>query len=408
MRTKSEARFGFAAGRFGVRVLFGLSLAVATLLGPSTARAAIWPDSWTKGQKTLLYIRVDFANNPGEPVSVADAQAAMNQVDAFVRKSSYGQTSVATTVTPLLRVPNFGIGNLVENARVAAAAAGFPTANYDLEIVAYKSPDGLKQSTGMPARKGIILRNCYDAVSTAISVLQNLGATPAYMTSEAGVYRVSQFLPAVLFDIMGRGDGLEDDVRGFAKYHWLGWIPESEVAAVPSSDIGSLPSSGTYRIQAIDEAVTSGLHLLQIKRTYAETYWLDFRPNADGGTNPWLLNGVCISWVGGARDAELRDMGPYTAQDATMSLDGIRKSRQDAPLVIGRTFTDRSAPAAPIHITPIRKGGTTPESIDVVVNVGDFAGNRAPAVVVGASAATFADGAAVSFAAAASDPDGDA
>ena len=72
---------------------------------------------------------------------------------------------------------------------------------------------------------------------------------------------------------------------------------------------------------------------------------------------------------------------------------------------IGRTFSDMNAG---VHVTPIGKGGTTPESIDVVVNLGAFSGNQAPSLSINPSAINVAINAAVNFTATANDPDGDA
>ena len=77
----------------------------------------------------------------------------------------------------------------------------------------------------------------------------------------------------------------------------------------------------------------------------------------------------------------------------------------DSTLIIGRTFSDS---LAGLHVTPIAKGGTMPETIDVVVNVGAFPGNRAPALSLAASTQTPSVSQVVTFTATASDPDADA
>jgi hypothetical protein len=83
---------------------------------------------------------------------------------------------------------------------------------------------------------------------------------------------------------------------------------------------------------------------------------------------------------------------------------GSTDGKNDAAIVIGRTFSDR---VTGIHITPVGKGGTSPESLDVVVNLGLFPADQPPVVNVSPSALTAATGAALTFTATASDPDGD-
>ncbi len=71
--------------------------------------------------------------------------------------------------------------------------------------------------------------------------------------------------------------------------------------------------------------------------------------------------------------------------------------------MIGRTFSDAQAG---IHITPVAKAGTTPEAMDVVVNVGAFPGNLPPTLTLNASATTITAGGTVNFTADADRPGG--
>lgn len=100
-----------------------------------------------------------------------------------------------------------------------------------------------------------------------------------------------------------------------------------------------------------------------------------------------------------AKRARRRD-DPKQARRFRLPVDG----KTDAALVIGSTFSD---PFADIHITPIGKGGTTPESLDVVVKIGSPPGNQAPTLTLSASVLNVAPATPVNFAADASDPDGD-
>jgi hypothetical protein len=111
--------------------------------------------------------------------------------------------------------------------------------------------------------------------------------------------------------------------------------------------------------------------------------------------NKWLMSGAGIRRaLNGNQRSELLDATP-----------GSTDGKNDSALVIGRTFSDSSAG---IHVTPIGKGGTVPESLDVVVNLGTFPGNINPSVTVSASGTEVAVNTTIAFTAAAFDANGDA
>ena len=76
------------------------------------------------------------------------------------------------------------------------------------------------------------------------------------------------------------------------------------------------------------------------------------------------MSGAGLRWAqNGNQKSQLLDTTP-----------GSTDGKNDAALVIGRTFSDKRRG---IHITPVGKGGTSPESLDVVVNLGSFPGELA-------------------------------
>src|SRR5262249_18307272 len=79
--------------------------------------------------------------------------------------------------------------------------------------------------------------------------------------------------------------------------------------------------------------------------------------------------------------------------------------KEDAAVVVGRTFTD---PGAGVHITPVGCGADGPSAwLDVQVNLGAFAGNQPPELSIEVDPPNPAPGALVHFHATATDPDGD-
>jgi len=190
------------------------------------------------------------------------------------------------------------------------------------------------------------------------------------------------------FDTMG--------AAGAGAYHFnaryksiLNWIPPEGYLTASNS--------GTFRVFAHDVITSSNqIRGLRVPRNSTKNYWVEFRQKWTGNT--WLMNGASIRRADNANNnnpgAELLDLTPN-------SPDG----KNDSALLIGRTFSDAGAG---VHITPVGKGGTSPESLDVVVNLGTFAGNGAPSLTINASSTAVAVGAPVTVTASASDPNGDA
>src|SRR6185295_4081422 len=74
------------------------------LLDPSASIAA---SSWTQGNKTTLIINVKFSDQADTTAhSLASLQTMMTGCDAFMQANSYGTSSMTSTFTPLLVLPN--------------------------------------------------------------------------------------------------------------------------------------------------------------------------------------------------------------------------------------------------------------------------------------------------------------
>src|SRR5439155_27252313 len=133
------------------------------------------------------------------------------------------------------------------------------------------------------------------------------------------------------------------------------------------SETLTVTSNNTYRIYAHDDATSTGLRGLRIAKWGTTNYWVEFRQKFT--SNKWLMNGAGLRWAqNGNEKSQLLDTTP-----------GSTDGKNDSAIIIGRTFNDE---VSAIHITPIGKGGTSPESLDVVVNLGSFPGNLPPTVDV--------------------------
>ena len=162
-------------------------------------------------------------------------------------------------------------------------------------------------------------------------------------------------------------------------------------------DFTEVKHSGVYQIYACDMPGAPGSRGLRIRGDDGQIYWVEFRQLIS--ENPYLMNGVrilkCNADESGKADMTLSllDMTPGSAAGGT-----------DAPLLLGRTFSDEGAG---FQITPVAKKGTTPESLDVVVNLGRHAGNHPPELRLTASTRTPGVGETVTLKAMANDADDD-
>ena len=355
-------------------------------LGPLSER--------TEGEKEVLYIRVDFSDLEGEPVSEAAAQKTLDEdTDQFFQDGSYQKTSLVGTLTPVLRMPQTaawykanGDSRLLTDARAAALAAGFDTAGYDLDIVAFKKIFDGYSGKARVGGKGIWLNGSFGVGVTSHELGHNYGVRHAnfWQTTDGSVIGAgSSEEYGNIFDVMGRG--------GAPRGHFNSWF-KSRFDWLTPEDVTSVTASGTYRIQALDDPGSDGIRGLRIVKDAARNYWVEFRQRFT--SNRWAMNGAVLEWgYNTNRQSDLLDTTP-----------GSPNGKNDSPIVIGRTFSDLDAG---VHITPIAKGGTSPESLDVVVNLGAFEGNDPPVVSVSASATTVPRNSPVTLTAAAADENGD-
>jgi hypothetical protein len=361
-------------------------------------------DQWTHGEKTLLYMRLNFPDDLTEPISEADASSQMVGVDAFYAEGSYDQTWVTATVTPLLTLPQIkawystaGSGALLADARATARLAGYDTANYEFDIACFTSVPGTNFSgwAGLAYvhGKGIWLQGAGVGV-TAHELGHNYGLLHANFWDTStnnysiGIGMGTNVEYGNIYDTMGAASAGDNQFNAMFK-NFLDWLPNTAVAEASSN--------GVYRIYPFDvpNRVAGRSYAATIRKDYQRDYWVEFRQAFT--YSPWLQYGVMLNWSpfdqskGGS---ELIDTTP-----------GTPLGRTDAALVVGRTFSDRQAG---VHITPLARGATgTNIWMDVQVNRGAFPENQPPILQVEVLPTNAVPGAPVHFHATASDPDGD-
>jgi hypothetical protein len=351
--------------------------------------------TWTEGPKKVLLIRVDFSDRPGDPVSLSSANALLNTtVKNYYSAASFGKVALTGTVTPTIRLPrtqanyqsNQDYVGLMSDAYAAAKLAGFDQATYDFPIVGFVGTfSGGWAGRGYVGSKGTWLNGYFDLRVTGHELGHNFGLRHANYWAANGLTIIGPGTNVEygnVFDMMGSSGGTVSHFNAWYK-RVFDWVPSSEVAVVSTS--------GTYRISALEQPITSGLHGLKVRRDAQKDYWVEFR---NAFSNTYLQNGASINWgyAFAGTASHLLDMTPGD------------NDRNNSALVIGRTFSDS---LVGIHLTPVGKAGSTPEALDVVVNLGTYPGNRPPTVSLSASSTTPATNQAVTLNATASDPDGD-
>jgi hypothetical protein len=378
--------------RSGVHVVRGFIAGDDALLDDSAvAPRSELPSPWTVGNKRLLYVRVDFSDDVGEPISVQSAQNVITQVDQFMRANSFDKTRITGTVVPMvLRLPRpkamYGSSNntsgLLSDARAAARMAGFDPATYDLDVVAFRRISAFSWAgLGRVGGAGTWINGSFGLGTLAHELGHNFGLPHANFWQAGGETIIGAGNEQEYgnpFDTMGGGAGT-GHFGAWYKSEFLDWLEPAQVAKVTVSN--------TYRIADLEQPSVGQQQALEVPISAVRSYWVEYRP-ASGGL---LARGAVVTWGGRSVDnSVLLDMQPQTA------------GAGDAVLPIGRTFSDASGG---IHITPTGVNGA---SLDVTVNRGVFASNRNPNVTLMSSSASPAPGQALTFTAMASDPDGDA
>jgi len=358
-------------------------------------------DSWSQGPKTALFMRVTFPDDPTEPITEDGAYALMDGVNQWFVENSYGTASIIPTVTPLLILPQpknwysvQGTGALRNDARDAARAVGLDSDNYDWDLIRHPSVPGFNWG-GLASVRGRGLWLQSSSLGVAVHELgHNYGIWHANFWNASGDSVIGPGAHVEYgnsFDTMGAASAGNNQFNAAFK-NQLDWLPESFVQTVTES--------GTYRIHTFDVPglVSGQKYALKVRKNYDRNYWAEFRQKFTG--NRWFLNGIHLNW-------DPWNNGVVNSGSGTHLLDttpGTPDGKNDCPVIIGRTFSDWPAG---VHFTPVAKGSSPANWIEVVVNLGVFPTNSAPVASITADRLNAATNVAVNFSATAGDADGD-
>ncbi|MBK8090761.1 MAG: cadherin-like beta sandwich domain-containing protein [Verrucomicrobiaceae bacterium] len=399
----------------------GTELNAGTGSGPANAPiSGTIPSGWTTGNRTFLYIRACFPDNPVDPQNEQECYDMFKAANDYIVQTSYGRCYLTYAFPPLVVLPyplewynryNTDVGGgdyLVQNHAIQIAKSmGYNNGSYNMWAVRWSGGPGSYGGSASVGGAGMRMKS--SSSGTFLHELgHNLGVwhanywrtTPPSVTGPGNNAEYGN-----TFDVMGSSGSSGQYTASFK--NTLSWMPPEQY--------WNVTSSGLYRISQTDASIAdpSLRYALRLRRDAERDFWAEFRLRHT--TNVGFTNGLMMTFdqwglggIGGSggaplngsnRGAQLLDMTPGSFGN------GITDTRNDSALWMGRTFSD---PDFNIHFTPVANNTTTvPPSMDVQVQIGDAPGNNAPTLSIAASATSVGTGVGVTFTATASDPDSD-
>ena len=368
-----------------------LALFAISVVGAAPATAA---DS--SGEMSVLVVRLDFSDSLLTDVPLETVDSSMVAVDGFFTSSSFGAFGIsAWDTTEVLRFSgestdycdpydlSGSLQQLASEGGALAQAAGYQVADYDLKFYVFADVSCFSFAAMALIDGDVAWFNHnfrWDAVAHMVG--HNVGLRNAKRVDpETGV--VTEY--GDHYDVMGLAPAGLGELNSASKW-LLGWIGDSEVASVSAS--------GTYPLYDLRQPVGPGEHhaLTFAMGVGGFTHWVDFQPMDLG--QDFVDNAVMVRWVDPAQPGAttLIDMAPETS------------TAFDASLPVGVTHSD---PVSDVHITPVGRGGTDPDHMNVVVNIGPFPDNHVPSISLTADPPSALADETVEFTATAVDIDGD-
>ena len=320
----------------------------------------------------VLFIRVDFSDKPGEPVSVTDLQTSLSITNTNLQNYSYSAASLISTVTTqLYRLPSpsttYANSASGSSALMAAtrtlAAADYALANYDVVAVSFTQLNGTDFGyAGQASVGGGSQWLNGQTYNTARANVMTHEFGHNYGLNHANYYHPAQQIGG---DYSGPGfSSLEYgdifDTMGFAYNSAIAYFnPYStrRLSWMPSTKIQQVTNNGTWRIYRFDDPTATANPLLSLRVPLGgnEYWWVGLRQNYTGTANSAYVTAEGIV----SNTPNLIDMTPTSFPSNGVS------NRADAALPV---LSNYYSPAKGVRIRNLASGGIAPNQwIDVSV-----------------------------------------
>lgn len=372
--------------------------------GVTSGRGA--SSSWTIGEKTVLWVRVDFSDDPGLPGTDEEILSSMAEVSEFYRDVSRDRCSFKTTILPgalRLSAPKadyvaktsteYGLRTEAISLAKAydTAHGGAGTYNpdlYDRVLILFRSVSSFNWSgLGYVGASGVWLNGTTSSFVVAHELGHNHGLW--HSSSVPG--------PGIAGELVEYGDNFDVMGQGPIPASHFNAAQKSRIEYLSATEIVPITTSGIQRIYRSDSRTASGVQSVSIPRGTDGSYWLEYRQQAPSvyfTELSRLRNGIVLHYAKSDSNTMLLDATP-----------GSSHGTEDAPLAMGETFTDVDYG---IHVTPVGVGGTDPNQwIEVQVQMGAVGDNHNPFVALAPSVEKLVARTDVTFSASGTDVDGD-
>jgi hypothetical protein len=194
-------------------------------------------------------------------------------------------------------------------------------------------------------------------------------------------------------DVMGSQGGVQPTDAKASQFNTyakskLHWLPDANTTQVTGR------VNATYRLYAMDDPNAAPLtnpqdpssprafdtgkrYAVRVPKQFGSDpvteYWLEYRQHAGWANNPWVRDGIEVVLAPSARTNASTQRQYSTLIDTTPETSNRDMTMIDAPLVVGKTYTDESEG---VSITPLAEGTDDPDHpeslsgkwIDVRVN----------------------------------------
>ena len=255
--------------------------------GVTSGRGA--SSSWTIGEKTVLWVRVDFSDDPGLPRTDEQILRSMAEVSEFYRDVSRDRCSFKTTILP---------GALRLSAPKADYEAGTAT-YYGLRTEAISLAKAYDTAHG---GAGTYNPDLYDRVVILFPWYSSFGGSGRGYVGASGVWLNGTTSSSVVAHELGHNHGLWhsssvpgpgiagelDEYGDIFDVMGDGPIPaghfnaaqKSRIEYLSATEIVPITTSGIQRIYRSDSRTASGVQSVSIPRGTDGSYWLEYRQQA--------------------------------------------------------------------------------------------------------------------------------